>query len=428
MTPDDTSQELKPHPAVRRVADVRAEFPALAREEAGRTAAYFDGPGGTQVPAGVAEAVADYLLRHNANAGWNYATSRETDGMLEHARSVFASFFRGRADEVVFGANMTTLTLRLAHALGRRLRPGDEIVVTELDHHANVDTWKALAADRGLELRVARVDARRGTLDMAHLQSLIGERTRVLAIGAASNAIGTITDVTTAAGWAHAVGATVFVDAVHYAPHALPDVHALDADFLAVSAYKFYGPHVGVLWGRAGLLDELDVPRVSSAPESGPRRVESGTQCFEGIAGAAAAVEWLASLAEPGAAAPAPDALRGRLASTYAALHERAAALFARLWHGLRAIDGVRVFGLEPGARRTATVCFTVDGVAPADAAGALSERGVFVTHGDFYAPTLVRRLGCGRSGMLRAGCAAYTTEEEVDRLIEGVGALRPTA
>jgi cysteine desulfurase family protein (TIGR01976 family) len=394
---------------------LRGQFPALRREAGGHPVAYFDGPGGTQVPERVADAVRAYLLEHNANAGWNYPTSHETDAVLAAGREAFAAFFGGGEDEIAFGPNMTTLTLRVSRALGRKLRPGDPVVVTELDHHANVDPWKALATERGADVRVVRMDPASGTLDMNDLAEKLQDA-RILAIGAASNALGTIPDVATAAAMARSAGATVFVDAVHYAPHELLDVARLGADFVVVSPYKFYGPHLGVLWGKREQIEALELPRVASAPNRAPDRVETGTLPFEAIAGATEAVDFLAGLATTDG-----DDQRARLARSFAALHASGEHLFRRLWDGMNAIDGVRTFGPPPGARRTPTLGFAKAGVHPEQATAALARHGVFVTHGDFYATTVVARLGFGEGGILRAGCMAYTTREEIDRLVDGV-------
>jgi cysteine desulfurase family protein (TIGR01976 family) len=398
---------------VQGVDAIRAQFPALARRHGGSPVAYFDGPGGTQVPRAVADAVQDYLLNHNGNTHWNFPTSVETDAIVAAARGVFADFFNCSPSEVVFGANMTTLTFHVARALGSRWGPGDEIVVTELDHHANVAPWRRLESERGVTLRTARMDPASGALDMDDLARCITGRTRLVAVGAASNALGTVTDVARVAHMAREAGALIFVDAVHYAPHVLPDVRALGCDFLACSAYKFYGPHAGVLFGRHQLLASLDVPRLEPAPGEAPDRVETGTANFEGIAGAAAAVEFLASLA-------GAENRRHGLAAAYAALHARGAQLTARLWDGLRGIDGVTCFG--PGAEepRTPTVSFCVRGVAAGEVTRRLAGRAVFASHGHFYAPTVVERLGLP-DGLVRAGCACYTTDGEIDRLLAGV-------
>ena len=281
-------------------AQVRAAFPALDRRHRGAPVAYFDGPGGTQVPRAVVDAVADYLLHHNANTDWHYPTSHETDAMIAEARSALADFLGGRPDEVAFGANMTTLTFHLARALGRRWGTGDEIVVTDLDHHANIDPWRALAAERGVMVRAVTFHRDGGELDWDAFEAAVSPRTRLVAVGAASNALGTVNDVARAARLARGVGALLFVDAVHSAPHVLPDVRALDADFLACSAYKFYGPHIGVLWSRRELLAGLDVPKVEPAPDRVPDRIETGTLSHEGIAGTLAVVEFLAGLGGSG--------------------------------------------------------------------------------------------------------------------------------
>jgi cysteine desulfurase family protein (TIGR01976 family) len=397
--------------------EIRAAFPALKRRHHGQPVAYFDGPGGTQVPQAVVDAMGDYLLHHNANTHWNYPTSQETDLALQEARAALGDFLGVDADEIAFGANMTTLTFHLSRALARSWGPGDEVVVTELDHHANIDPWRALEKERGLTVRSVPLLPEEGSLDAEALLRTLSPRTRLLAIGAAANALGTINEVRRFADAAHAQGALVFVDAVHYAPHALVDARALGADFLACSAYKFYGPHVGVLYGRRELLRTLDVPKLIPAPDTAPDRVETGTLNHEGIVGAAAAVDFLASLA-PGATR------RERLGRALTVLQERGDSLFRRLWEGLRSIPGVSLFGRRPGTPRTPTVAFTVKGHDSTAVARALADRGVFASNGDFYALTVVRRLGLEREGLLRAGCACYTTEEEVDRLLAVVRKL----
>lgn len=399
------------------VAARRAHFPALERTHAGRPVAYFDGPGGTQVPRAVADAMVDYLFHHNANTHWAFPTSVETDALLLDARAVLADFLGAARHEIAFGNNMTTITFHLARALGRGWGPGDEVVVTELDHHANVAPWRALERERGVVVRSVRVRPEDGTLDWASLEAALSPRTRLVAVGAASNAVGTITDVARAAQLAKAAGALCFVDAVHYAPHALVDVRAIGCDFLACSAYKFYGPHVGVLFGRHDLLQSLDVPKLLPAPDSAPDRLETGTQNHEGIVGAAAAVNFLAALGTG-------TSRRDRLASAFSRLHGEGRALLTRLWDGLSAVAGVRLYGPPPTAPRTPTVSFTVADRNPAEVTAKLVERGVFVSHGDFYASTVVERMGQGTHGMVRAGCACYTTADEVDRLVEGVAAL----
>jgi cysteine desulfurase family protein (TIGR01976 family) len=401
----------------------RAAFPALRRSHRGYPVAYFDGPGGTQVPQAVADAMSEYLLGHNANTHWHYPTSQETDDIIARARLAGADLVGGSADEIAFGANMTTLTFHLGRAIGRRWGPGDEIVVTELDHHANIDPWRALAAERGLTVRTIPFDRETGELDWPAMEAAVSGRTRLVAIGAASNALGTVNDVAGAGRLARAAGALLFVDAVHYAPHLLPDVHRFGADFLACSAYKFYGPHVGMLWTRRDLLAELDVPKLIPAPDEVPERIETGTLSHEGIAGTMAAVDFLAELGS-GEPSSASGNRRQCLQVTYSLLQSEGERLVARLWYGLSAVGGVTLYGPPPGRPRTCTVSFTLRGLTAHDVARALADRGVFVSSGDFYAATVVERLGHARDGLVRAGCACYTTDEEVDRLVAGVAGL----
>ena len=406
--------------ALATIADIRACFPALERVHNHLPVAYFDGPGGTQVPRQVAEAMADYLYNHNANTHWAYPTSEETDAALEQARQTCADLLNASPREIAFGANMTTLTFHLARALGRQYGDGDEIIVTELDHHANVAPWQRLAVERGVCVKISRMVSETGQLDWADFEQLVTKRTKLIAIGAASNALGTINDVRRAIQMARSVGALVFVDAVHYAPHALVDVQALDCDFLAMSAYKFYGPHVGVLFGKLALLESIDFPKLIPAPEAAPENVETGTQNQEGMVGAGAAVDFLASLASG-------ESRRARLTAAYDELHRRSLELTRKLWDGLTAISEVRLYGPSPDLPRTPTLAFTVEGVASKEVSRKLATRGLFLSHGDFYAATVVERLGLGAEGLVRAGCACYTTEDEIDRLIEGVREIANT-
>lgn len=399
------------------VEEIRAHFPALTRRHEGRPVAYFDGPGGTQVPQSVVDAMGDYLLHHNANTDWAYPTSAETDALIASARAALADFLSADPSEIAFGNNMTTLTFHLARSLGAGWGPGDEIVITDLDHHANVAPWRRLERERGVTVRRVGVDLERGQLDWESLKSALGPRTKLLAIGAASNAIGTINDVTRAGRLAHDVGATVFVDAVHYAPHALVDVRALDCDFLACSPYKFYGPHTGVLFGKRDRIEALDVPRLDPAHNNSPDRLETGTLNHEGMVGAAAAVDFFASLSTG-------NTRRKRLEHTFAGLHARAQEHVERLWSGLSALKGVTMYGPTPDQPRTPTVSFTMRGHSSREIAEQLARRAVFVSNGDFYAATIVELLGHASDGLLRVGCACYTTSEEVERLIAGVAEL----
>jgi len=361
--------------------------------------------------------MSDYLYHHNANTHWAYPTSTETDAAIENAREVCAEFLNASPHEIAFGANMTTLTFHLARALGLKYSTQDEIVVTELDHHANIDPWRRLAVERGVTVRTVRMDPTTGTLDWDRLEQSINARTKLVAIGAASNALGTINDIEQAIKLAHGVGALAFIDAVHYVPHALIDVRKLDCDFVAMSAYKFYGPHIGVLFAKRALFEGINFPRLVPAPDYPPENAETGTQNQEGMVGTAAAVEFLASMSSEGTR-------RERLASVYHELHLRSSGLVKRLWNGLSLIPAVQPYGPPPDHPRTPTISFTIEGCKSTEAGRLLSEKGLFLSHGNFYAATVVERLGLAPEGLLRAGCACYTTADEVERLIDGVSEL----
>jgi cysteine desulfurase family protein (TIGR01976 family) len=410
------SVATSPQTTCQSVTDIRSGFPALGRHHNGRPVAYFDGPGGTQVPRTVVEAMKDYLYHHNANTHWPYPTSMETDALILAARESLAEFLGARASEIAFGANMTTLTFHLARALGRNWGPEDTVVITELDHHANVAPWQALERERGIRVASVPLIPHTGQLDWEQLENLMASGPRLLAIGGASNALGTINDISRATSLARAGGAMTFVDAVHLAPHEVIDVRKIGCDFLACSPYKFYGPHLGVLYVQADVLRGLDLPKLAPAPDTIPERFETGTLNHEGIVGAAAAVDYLASLS-------LGDGRRARLTRTFAELGGRGQVLFQRLWTGLGDIDGVTLYGPGPALPRTPTVAFTVAGRSADAVAGWLADRAVFVSSGDFYATTVVQRLGL-TDGLVRAGCACYTTDEEVDRLIMGVTEL----
>ena len=407
------------------VQEIRTHFPALERRHEGHAVAYFDGPGGTQVPRAVVEAMSDYLYRHNANTHWAYPTSAETDELLERSRESLADFLNASPDEIAFGANATTLAFHVSRTLGRTFEAGDEVVVTELDHHANVAPWQALERERGVRVHVVRMKTETGELDWDDFESKVNARTKLLAVGAASNALGTLNDLGRARRLAESAGAYLFVDAVHFAPHRLADVKALGCDFLVCSAYKFYGPHVGAMFCRRELYESLPFPRLLPAPDYAPEVAETGTQNHEGIVGAAAAVEFLASLSHGSPTAPLEgSARRERLKRAFEALHARGAELTKRLWEGLSDIEGVRLYGPKPDAPRTPTVAFTVEGVTSTDVARRLAARGLFLSHGDFYAATVIERLELQPEGLVRAGAACYTTREEVERLVEGVSEI----
>jgi cysteine desulfurase family protein (TIGR01976 family) len=396
---------------------IRARFPALDRIHDGHPVAYFDAPGGTQAPREVAEAMNAYLFHHNANTHWAYPTSEETDAILFEARQAAGDLLNASPHEIAFGANMTTLTFHLSRALGRTWAAGDEVIVTELDHHANVAPWTALAVERGVNVRVARMIPKTAQLDYAHLASLVSAKTKLIAVGGASNAVGTVNDLARIAAIAKDAGALFFVDAVHLAPHELIDVQGIGCDFLACSAYKFYGPHAGILFTRAELFDVLPFAKLTPAPDTAPERAETGTQNHEGIAGARAAIDFLASLSG------SDGTRRERLAATYSALHERGLALARKLWEALAAMKRVHLYGPDPSQPRTPTVAFTIENISAEDVSRALAREGLFASHGDFYAMTVIEKLGV--EALLRIGCACYTTDDEIDRLIGAVEQIR---
>ena len=408
------------------VPAIRHRFPALAITDGGRPVAYFDGPGGTQVPQVVIDAMTRYLRTMNANHGGRFLTSERSDAMLDHAHEVVADFLCADPDEVKFGANMTTLVLALTRAIGRTLGPGDEVIVTRLDHEANVGPWEALARERDVVVR--RVDIRDDdcTLDLGSLNDAIGPRTRHVAVGWASNAVGTINPVPEIVRTAHAAGATVSVDAVAYAPHVGIDVRAVDCDYLLCSAYKFYGPHVGVLYGKRALLAALPSFKVRPAED----RWETGTQNHEGIAGTAAAIEYLVEIGER-FGSPFADGLsryggrRLALKAAMAAIRSTEMELFGRLMDGLATLPRVRIWGIEDRERfddRCPTVAFRLAAQHPAETTAALGKRGLFAWDGDYYATGLMERLGLAETGgAVRVGLMHYNTPDEVDRLLEAL-------
>jgi cysteine desulfurase family protein (TIGR01976 family) len=410
------------------VDHIRRQFPALSLRVSETPAVFFDGPGGTQVPQRVIEAVSHYLAHSNANHGGLFATSRASDQMLAEAHRGLADFV-GADDPatIVFGQNMTSLTFALSRALARTWKSSDEIVVTRLDHDANVSPWVLAARDAGATVRYAPLNEEDCTLDLEALRRLLNERTRLVAVGCASNATGTINPVRDIADWAHQVGALVFLDAVHYAPHMLIDVQALGCDFLACSAYKFFGPHVGLLWGRRGLLDKLEAYRVRPAPTDPPDKWMTGTQSHEAIAGALAAVEYLADLGRTLAgndAMPRRQALRE--AYREIGLYERA--LVARLLAGLDQISDMKVWGINAPERieeRVATVSFTHERFSAAQMSDQLGRAGFFTWHGNYYALNLTESLGLEPEGMLRVGMVHYNTLTEVERFLEALHGLR---
>ena len=396
----------------------REDFPALSRQAGGEPLAFLDGPAGSQVPRQVIDAVAGYYRTCNANTHGAFVTSRESDAMLQAARAAVAAFLGAPSwREVSFGANMTTLNFALAHALGREMQPGDEVVITELDHEANRGPWLGLR-ERGVRVREVTL-LPNGRLDVDDMRRKVTERTRLVAIGYCSNALGTVNDVALARDLARSVGARLLVDAVHYAPHFPLDVTALDPDFLLCSAYKFYGPHVGILYARPGLLERLRTDRLRTQEEAAPYRIETGTLNHAAIAGVEAAVEYIASWGEG-------DTLRQRVVSAMTAIgaHEHDLASF--YWENATRLPGVTGWGPDfSSQRRAPTVSITIAGVRPEAAAAALGERGVLVWDGDFYAARAIEVLGLAAGGgVLRAGISMYNTRPEVERLLAGVAAL----
>lgn len=404
------------------VQTVRRQFPALQENFNGRPGIFFDNPGGTQVHASVIHAMTDAMTRRNANTHGVFETSVRSDAIIDHAREAAADLLGGRTDEIVFGNNMTSLTFALGRSLAAEFGPDDEIVVTRLDHDANVAPWLMLAEDTGAQVRWADVDVETCTIDMDHLQSLINPRTRLVAIGYASNAVGTINDVRSAIGWAKAVGAYTFIDAVQYAPHGLIDVKTLDCDFLACSAYKFFGPHVGLLYGKREHLNRLRAYRVRPAGEELPGKWETGTKNHEGLAGTAAAIDYLAGLgATFGTAAPLASR-REKLAAAWKVIGEYELMLMDRLISGLKAIPNVRIYGIVERSqwdRRMATVSIRKEGKTPEELARKLAEQNIFVWNGNFYALSISERLGVEPSGgLVRIGLAHYNALDEVDKCL----------
>jgi cysteine desulfurase family protein (TIGR01976 family) len=405
---------------------VRAQFPSLAQTVNGHPAAFLDGPGGTQVPQRVIDAIADYLRRDNANTGGAYATSRHTDTMIAGARAAMADFLHCEADEIVFGPNMTTLTFAISRAIGRELGPGDEIVVTRLDHDANVSPWLALE-EKGVTIRWAEINDEDCTLDMADLAGKINSRTKLVAAGYASNAVGTINPVKEIVRLAHAAGALAYIDAVHYGPHGLIDVAALDCDFLACSTYKFFGPHMGVLFGKREHLKRLRPYKVRPNTNTIPNCWEWGTLNHECIAGIAACVEYLADVGRR--ARPDVRTRRAAIEVAYEVIHQHERGLMERMIAGLVKIPGLSIYGITDRARfedRCATLAVRIEGRTPLELASKLGERGFFTWDGNYYALNLTEHLDVEKSGgFLRIGLVHYNTEEEVDRLL---AALREIA
>lgn len=411
------------------VSAVRDHFPSLARTIGGRPVAYLDGPGGTQVPGECIDGIATYLRTSNANLGGPFAASEESVALVDEAHAATADFLGGVApEEIAFGPNMTTLTFAVSRAIGRDLHAGDEIVVSRLDHDANVAPWLALAQDRELRVRWIELRPEDCTLDLSSLESVIGERTRVVAVGLASNAVGTINDVRRIGEAAHAHGALLFVDAVHAGPHIAVDPRALGADLLACSPYKFFGPHLGVLYGRRELLERLAAYRVRPAGDALPGKWETGTQPHELLAGLLGTYRYLAALGRAYGGAAHDADRRTALAAAMGAIGRYERGLIGPLLDGLARLPGCTVYGITDPERfdeRVPTVSFRLAAAHPQQVAEHLGRRAVSVWSGDYYAVELVRALGLDEAGgMVRVGLVHYNTREEVDRLLEALHEL----
>jgi len=398
---------------------VRQHFPALRRTHNGRPVAYFDGPGGSQVVGTCIEAMVDYMRKGGANLHGQFASSVETEAHIHEAKLAMADLLNADIGELAFGANATTLLFHAARALGRDWQAGDEIVVTELDHRGNVDPWLTLAEDKGVTVRWIKVDTRSFTLDLSDLDSLVNAKTKLVAVGLASNAVGTINDVARVAAAAHRVGALVAVDAVQAVPHFSVDFKALDADILTCSAYKFFGPHIGIVAIRRALFEKLKVYRLVPAPSEAPDKLETGTLNHEGIAGIKPAVEFIAAL---GAGATR----RERIVSGYARMEAHENGLAEKIRTTLSALPKVRLYQAAPSVHKTPTVALTVEGMTPAEVCRrVIDEASVFVADGNFYAWTLAERLGINATGAwVRAGLSPYNSEEEVDRFLAAMTRL----
>jgi cysteine desulfurase family protein (TIGR01976 family) len=404
------------------IAWTRSQFPSLQTQVNGQPTAFLDGPAGTQVPIQVMHAVQSYLTSANANTGGSFLTSRRTEEIIAAARLAMADFFHCHRDEVVFGQNMTTITYSVSRAIGRALNPGDEILLTTLDHDANFSPWKALE-EKGVVIRQVDIHEEDCTLNLDDLKNKLNERTKLIAVGYASNAVGTINPVAEITRLAHATGAMVYIDAVHFAPHGLIDVDELNCDFLVCSPYKFFGPHSGALYGKRHHLEGFRPYKVRPCTDQIPDRWESGTQTHELIAGIAAAVEYIAEVGRRND--PSVGTRREALSAAYRATVAYERRLISRMVEGLQAIPGVRIYGITDPKRfgeRCPTLSLRIGNHRPAAIAAFLGERGIFTWDGNYYALNLSERLGVeSQGGMLRIGLVHYNTLEEVERLLSAL-------
>ncbi len=400
------------------VHKIRSGFPALSREIAGTPVAYLDGPGGTQVHGSAIEAMAGFMQVGGSNQHGPFVTSLETDIVVARAREAVADLFGAMPEEIMFGQNMTSLTYALSRALARTWRPGDNIVVTRLDHDANVAPWIQAASDAGVSIRFVDFEPDEGCdLDLGSLDRALDARTRLVAFTHASNAVGTVTPVADIVRRVHEAGALTYVDAVHYTPHGLVDVHATGTDFLVASAYKWFGPHTGCLFGRADLLANIEPYKLRPAPEKAPERWETGTQSFESLAGVTAAVDYIASLGS-GASR------RERIVSAYTTVRSHEATLSDRFLAGIKEMPKATLFGHTTSQGRTPTFAIDMSGTDPGTVSAVLGRAGLFVWSGDYYAYEVMHRLGFPSSGLVRIGFVHYNTAQEVDRALNALGAL----
>lgn len=401
------------------VEGIRRRFPALSRIEDGRPVAYLDGPGGTQVPQTVIDAMAGTLEQGVGNLGGDFGSSEDAMRITDEARTLMSRFYNCSPEEVVFGQNMTSLTFAMSRAIAQTWESGDSIVLTSLDHDANFTPWDMAADDSGVHVRVAEFDPTSGELDPAAVIDEIDDSTRLVAVGLASNALGSVVDVATIAAAAHTAGALVYVDAVHAGPHRLIDVAALDCDFLVASAYKFFGPHTGILFGRIEHLRDLNAYKVRPAPSDPPGKWETGTQSFESLAGITAAVDYITSLGEG----------KGRegLVSAFEAIGDHERSLGERFLAGIADLGHVRVYGVpEMDERRVATFAIAVENRSAADVARHLAGQGIYVWSGHYYALNVMDRLGVlDGGGLVRIGFCHYNTIEEVDGTLHALASLR---